>query len=114
MQYLCFTDAEKQHTINLFLGLFVPDEGHPPIWELMTDYYLHHGNKKAIQQSQWWDASVIKCLPHAKNEVMKHCSEIIIVDQYDEMVDGYTDYYKPYEFTVMSSTHAYKISHSVR
>jgi hypothetical protein len=49
-QFLCFTDAEKQHTMNLFLGLFVPDENKPPIWELMTDYYLHHpealGQKK--------------------------------------------------------------------
>jgi hypothetical protein len=44
------TDAEKQHTINLFLGLFVPDENKPPIWDLMTDYSLHHpqvlGQKK--------------------------------------------------------------------
>jgi hypothetical protein len=36
--------------MNLVLGLFVPDENKPPIWELMTDYYLHHpqalGQKK--------------------------------------------------------------------
>jgi hypothetical protein len=47
---LCAIDAEKQHTINLFLGLFVPDENKPPIWDLITDYYLHHpqalGQKK--------------------------------------------------------------------
>ncbi|PNF18467.1 Polyphosphoinositide phosphatase [Cryptotermes secundus] len=45
-----FSDAEKQHTINLFLGLFVPNENKPPIWDLMTDYCLHHpqalGQKK--------------------------------------------------------------------
>lgn len=37
-----FTDAEKQHAMNLFLGLFIPDDHSAPIWEQMTDYYLHH------------------------------------------------------------------------
>lgn len=35
-------DAEKQHAINLFLGLFIPQEHNQPIWEENTDYYLHH------------------------------------------------------------------------
>lgn len=37
-----FSDAEKQNTINLFLGLFIPDVTRPPLWEYTTDYYLHH------------------------------------------------------------------------
>lgn len=38
-----FTDAEKQDAINLFLGHFVPNEqGHPSLWDLITDYYLHN------------------------------------------------------------------------
>ncbi|XP_039285340.1 polyphosphoinositide phosphatase [Nilaparvata lugens] len=37
-----FSDAEKQHAMNLFLGLFIPEENQSPIWEMMTDYYLHH------------------------------------------------------------------------
>ncbi|KAL1117128.1 hypothetical protein AAG570_004456, partial [Ranatra chinensis] len=39
-----FSDAEKQHAINLFLGLYVPSENVLPIWELTTDYYLHHSS----------------------------------------------------------------------
>ena len=41
---LYFSDAEKQNTMNVFLGIFVPESGKPPIWEkdFNFDYYLHH------------------------------------------------------------------------
>lgn len=41
MNWLC-VDTEKQNAINLFLGLFVPNESEPDIWEQNFDYYLHH------------------------------------------------------------------------
>ncbi|XP_012147463.1 polyphosphoinositide phosphatase FIG4 isoform X2 [Megachile rotundata] len=115
-----FSDQEKQHTINLFLGLFVPEEGKPPIWELLTDYYLHH--KPACQYSrrtklltQWWDSNVLKCLPYALNEVTKSCSEMIQVqNSMEEMIDVYYDYHRPYELSLLSEVYAYQISHSVR
>ncbi|XP_076628632.1 polyphosphoinositide phosphatase FIG4 isoform X3 [Colletes latitarsis] len=115
-----FNDQEKQHTINLFLGLFIPEEGKPPIWELVTDYYLHH--KPACQYShrtklltQWWDTNVLKCLPYALSEVTKACAEIIQVqNSTEEMIDVYYDYHRPYELSLLSEIYAYKISHSVR
>ncbi|XP_017878780.1 polyphosphoinositide phosphatase isoform X2 [Ceratina calcarata] len=115
-----FSDQEKQHTINLFLGLFIPEEGKSPIWELLTDYYLHH--KPACQYfrrtkllTQWWDTAVLKCLPYALDEVTKACSEIIQVqNSMEEMIDVYYDYHRPYELSLLSEVYAYKISHSVR
>ncbi|KAG7213368.1 hypothetical protein KM043_002662 [Ampulex compressa] len=115
-----FSDQEKQHTINLFLGLFIPEEGKPPIWELLTDYYLHH--KPACQYSrktrlltQWWDTNVLRCLPYALNEVTKTCSEMIQVqNSLEEMIDVYYDYHRPYELSLLSEVYAYQVSHSVR
>ncbi|KAJ8674118.1 hypothetical protein QAD02_005380 [Eretmocerus hayati] len=115
-----FSDQEKQHTINLFLGLFIPEENRPPVWELLTDYYLH--NRPACKYSprsriltQWWDTSVHKCLPYAVNEVTKTCAEMIQVqDTEQEMVDVYYDYYRPYELSLLSEVYAYMVSHSVR
>ena len=119
-----FSDQEKQHTINLFLGklikhnfisshifttsiylfifqgLFIPEESKPPIWELLTDYYLHHKPaSKYIKRSkiltQWWDRNVLKCLPYALHEATKTCAEIIQVqDTQEEMIDVYYDYYR--------------------
>ncbi|XP_015184747.1 PREDICTED: polyphosphoinositide phosphatase isoform X2 [Polistes dominula] len=115
-----FSDQEKQHTINLFLGLFIPEEGKPSIWELLTDYYLHH--KPACQYlrkgrllTQWWNKNVLKCLPYAFNEVTKTCSEMIQVQStYEEMIDIYYDYHRPYELSIFLDLYAYIISHSVR
>ena len=38
------TDADKQAAINVFLGVFHPEPGKPNIWELQTDYYMHHSS----------------------------------------------------------------------
>ncbi|XP_031847551.1 polyphosphoinositide phosphatase FIG4 isoform X2 [Nomia melanderi] len=115
-----FSDQEKQHTINLFLGLFIPEEGKPPIWELVTDYYLHHKpachySRRTKLLTQWWDTSVLKCLPYALNEVTKSCTEMIQVqNSLEEMIDVYYDYHRSYELSVFSELYTYKISHSVR
>lgn len=37
-----FIDAQRQDAINLFLGNYVYKEGHPMLWDLNTDYYLHN------------------------------------------------------------------------
>lgn len=37
-----FSDADKQNAINVFLGVFYPERNKPAIWELVSDYYLHH------------------------------------------------------------------------
>ncbi|KAL6438365.1 hypothetical protein ACFW04_004485 [Cataglyphis niger] len=115
-----FSDQEKQHTINLFLGLFVPEEGKSPIWELLTDYYLHHPPacrylRKTKLLTQWWDQNVLKCLPYAFDEITKSCSEMIQVENStEEMIDIYYDYHRPYELSLLSEVYAYKISHSIR
>jgi hypothetical protein len=37
-----FTDAEKQHSINLFLGNFIPYQEKESLWELESDFHLHN------------------------------------------------------------------------
>lgn len=113
-----FSDAEKQNAINLFLGLFIPDENKPQIWEYTSDYYFHHKPidfSKGNSLSQWWDTDILKCLPYAYNDLAKACSEIIRIHQKDaEMIDAYSDYHKPYELSILSEVFAYKISNSIR
>lgn len=82
------------------VGLFVPEEGKMPLWEYVTDYYLHHKqacvytrNKRAL--TQWWDSCAVKSLPYAANELMKSCSEIIQMQHsQEEMIDVYSDFYR--------------------
>lgn len=47
------TDADKQQAMNVFLGVYVPIEGMCNIWDMTTDYYLHHTstcNLKALKK----------------------------------------------------------------
>lgn len=48
----CLTDADRQDSINLFLGVFKPTEGKPHLWELPTDFYLHHKNTLGLSQTR--------------------------------------------------------------
>ncbi|XP_018336743.1 polyphosphoinositide phosphatase isoform X2 [Agrilus planipennis] len=113
-----FSDAEKQNTINLFLGLFVPEKGQPHLWEHLNDYYLH--NKTLISKrdrplTQWWETDVYGCLPYAYNDLTKICTEMVqLHNDQVEMVDAYVDYHRPDELSILDEMFVFKISNSVR
>ena len=63
-------DADKQMAINIFLGVYKPGEGSPDIWDLTTDYYLHHTLARVLpsahpvpNHAKWWDSELIQGLP---------------------------------------------------
>ncbi|XP_014233608.1 polyphosphoinositide phosphatase isoform X2 [Trichogramma pretiosum] len=106
-----FSDQEKQQAINLFLGLFVPEEGRSPIWEVPTDYYIHHietrifkHNKKVI--SHWWGDG-----DNYKNP--NDCTDQT-EDDVKSQFDVYDDFYRPSELSLLSEVYGYQVSHSVR
>lgn len=43
-----FMDAQRQEAYNLFLGNYVFAQGEPMLWDLSTDYYLHHSNPRSM------------------------------------------------------------------
>ncbi|XP_054263267.1 polyphosphoinositide phosphatase-like isoform X2 [Macrosteles quadrilineatus] len=116
-----FSDTEKQHAMNLFLGLFVPDEHNSPIWEQVTDYYLHNSLMISLTQhkmkplTQWWDEDVMECLPFPEMLCRKTCKAFMQVSPQDiEFVDAYADFHRPHEFSELNETYSNNISHSVR
>lgn len=121
-----FSDAEKQNTINLFLGLFIPDPMKPTLWEAPNDYYLHHKeaarftphpNRSKYSLTKWWDDSIVRCLPLSYNEMRKSCCEVVGVSAGEaslEMIDIYQDYHKPYEYSVLADWFGLTIVNSLR
>ncbi|CAB3223688.1 unnamed protein product [Arctia plantaginis] len=118
-----FSDAEKQNTMNLFLGLFVPDQSRPAIWEYQSDYYLHHPEAivyipRNRSLTKWWDDDVLRHLPLPCNEMKKLCCEIIGMhgdsSSTIEMVDPYHDYNRPFEYTVLMDCFEFKMFHTLR
>src|ERR1700739_1366918 len=43
-----FMDAQRQEAYNLFLGNYVFSQGQPMLWDLTTDYYLHHSDPRPM------------------------------------------------------------------
>lgn len=43
-----FMDFQRQEAYNLFLGNYVIADGQPMLWELTTDYYLHHSDPRSM------------------------------------------------------------------
>ncbi|KAG9234060.1 SacI homology domain-containing protein [Amylocarpus encephaloides] len=41
-----FLDGQRQEAYNLFLGNYIFAQGQPMLWDLVTDYYLHHANPR--------------------------------------------------------------------
>jgi len=42
-----FLDGQRQEAYNLFLGNYIWTQGGPMLWDLATDYYLHHADPRS-------------------------------------------------------------------
>lgn len=43
-----FLDAQRQESYNLFLGTYTYKNSFPKLWDLSTDYYLHHQDPRSM------------------------------------------------------------------
>uniref|UniRef100_A0A8C4GQT1 SAC domain-containing protein n=1 Tax=Dicentrarchus labrax TaxID=13489 RepID=A0A8C4GQT1_DICLA len=118
-----FSDADRQDAINLFLQVYQPSESKPHLWELPTDFYLHQKNTMALPQDRrsytlWWSEGILSYLPVAYDEVP--CEEnmkkvkVKRVNRFDESIDIYTEFFKPYELTSFDDTFCIAMTNSAR
>ena len=107
-----FLDSQRQEAYNLFLGNYIFAQGQPMLWDLSTDYYLHHTdprnwrNKGKTDYIHWFRPECLKPreLPpmigppaHIKNKG---------VDFFD---DYWTEYYRPLAISSFAKMFAWKI-----
>jgi len=69
----------------------------------------------SVPLTRWWDECVMDCLPLSCMESQKKYLEIypantLNIDDYD----SFSHFYKTDEFSVMSESYTFEISHSVR
>lgn len=118
-----FSDADRQDAINLFLQVFQPSETKPHLWELPTDFYLHHSNTMTLPHhrhsyTHWWTGGVLTYLPLPFDEAQ--CEEnmrkvsVKRVNRYEESTDIYTEFFKPYELTAFDDTFSISMTNSAR
>ncbi|XP_071801050.1 polyphosphoinositide phosphatase-like isoform X1 [Asterias amurensis] len=121
-----FSDADKQSALNLFLGVYRPKLTGPSLWDLPTDYYLHHSEAMGqFTQSnrtctQWFDMENIQALPLPYEEVKKSINssgeESIILETplHPECIDPYFDYYRLSELTTLMELFCINMPQSTR
>ncbi|KAM6954534.1 polyphosphoinositide phosphatase [Aplochiton taeniatus] len=118
-----FSDADRQDAINLFLQVYQPSDNKPHLWELPTDFYLHHRNTMALSYERrsytyWWLEDILTYLPLPYDEVPceENLKRMLVkrVNRYDESIDTYTEFFKPYELTCFDDTFCIAMTNSAR
>ncbi|KAF2747756.1 polyphosphoinositide phosphatase-like protein Fig4 [Sporormia fimetaria CBS 119925] len=106
-----FLDSQRQEAYNLFLGNYIYIQGQPMLWELQTDYYLHHGDPSSWltrprrDYITWYRPQFLekRVLPpvvqhkHTEEEVGKH-------DDY------WIEYYRPLALSSFLKIFAYRLN----
>ncbi|KAK9461188.1 SacI homology domain-containing protein [Lipomyces oligophaga] len=128
-----FVDSQRQEAINLFLGNYVFETGQPMLWDLSTDYYLHHGlpdrQLRTTRRSyrKWWiPENIQKSLEDRETEhdISEYRSLNRIVTVKDGIAiplstSGYFDdywmeYYKPKMLSSFSKVFQYNMNSTLR
>ncbi|KZF23226.1 hypothetical protein L228DRAFT_245965 [Xylona heveae TC161] len=112
-----FLDAQRQEAYNLFLGNYIFAQGQPMLWDLATDYYLHHvdprtySGKKRRHYIKWYTPAHLERrempsllpLPRATQE-----KPLAFFDDY------WTEYYRPLAVSSFLKIFSFKMNSTLR
>ncbi|KAJ8324337.1 hypothetical protein BDV3_005195 [Batrachochytrium dendrobatidis] len=97
-----FTDAEKQDAINLFLGNYSPKMRLTPLWDLLTDQFLHndlpYNRTPVVSYRTWWTSDAFDDNYKYKPEYNRH-----------DIVAMFDEYYRPLVYTTFARLFAFNM-----
>ncbi|KAL4889530.1 polyphosphoinositide phosphatase Fig4 [Aspergillus ambiguus] len=108
-----FLDAQRQEAYNLFLGNYIFAQGQPMLWDLSTDYYLHHADPRSWSKMKrpnyirWYTPENLK----EKELPPPVCVSNQPLSQYD---DYWFEYYRPLFLSSLSKTFPFKMNSTGR
>jgi len=108
-----FLDAQRQDAYNLFLGNYIYAQGQPMLWDLHSDYYLHHsdprsyGAHKPRDYINWYTPEFLE--PRELPALEEPTREVLAkgVSYFD---DYWTEYYRPLAVSSLPKIFSWKIS----
>ena len=112
-----FLDGQRQEAYNLFLGNYKWEQGQPMLWDLATDYYLHHsdprrwGEKSKHDYIHWFtpqrlDARYLP--PHVPPPRRRRKTPVSFVDDY------WLEYYRPSTLSSFMKMFPYKMNSTIK
>jgi len=114
-----FLDNQRQDAYNLFLGNYVWAQGKPMLWDLTTDYYLHHSDPRMWLQrqrrsyNQWYTPEHLK-LKEMPVKLVREPNEAEIMGPIPEYDDYWLECYRPAALSSLSKVFSYRINSSNR
>lgn len=91
-----FLDGQRQEAYNLFLGNYIWAQGQPMLWDLETDYYLHHKNPRAWSGKQRRNYITWFTLEYLEQRRMPESIRMLVVSKKDRPLSFYDDYWREY------------------
>lgn len=112
-----FLDSQRQEAYNLFLGNYVFIHDQPRLWDLATDYYLHHTHPKnwpvtkPSKYINWYTPShLLKRQIPAFGPLPSRLARLPI-----EVFDDYwLEYYRPATLSSFPKMFAYKMNSTIK
>lgn len=106
-----FLDAQRQEAYNLFLGTYRYEHGRPMLWDLSSDYYLHHTEPRSIfgrkrpGYQQWFTPKYLEEAELPSLVLPRHLSDrpLAYFDDY------WAEYYRPLTLSSYRKIFAFKI-----
>ncbi|KZM26829.1 phosphatidylinositol-3,5-bisphosphate 5-phosphatase [Ascochyta rabiei] len=111
-----FLDSQRQEAYNLFLGNYTFHQGQPMLWDLTTDYYLHHADPRAYLEktrrdyNNWFTASNLEprmLPPPSHSAVLKTKSLQANIGFRD---DYWLEYYRPLAISSFLKIFAFRLA----
>ncbi|PSS02218.1 SacI homology domain-domain-containing protein [Coniella lustricola] len=112
-----FLDGQRQEAYNLFLGNYIFAQGQPMLWDLATDYYLHHAdprtwsNNKKRSYIKWYTPANLKKLTLPHYAPPKGAEAKMPVSYFD---DYWLEYYRPLTLSSLQKMFPFKMNSTIK
>jgi hypothetical protein len=111
-----FLDSQRQEAYNLFLGNYVYHQRQPMLWDLSTDYYLHHQDPRAFLERtrrdyiQWYTLSHLQQRKLPPSVMPARPTEETAFDFISFRDDYWLEYYRPLAISSYLKIFAFRLA----
>ncbi|KAM0364368.1 hypothetical protein ACHAPZ_003046 [Fusarium culmorum] len=112
-----FLDSQRQEAYNLFLGNYIFVQGQPMLWDLATDYYLHHADPRDWSARMkhdyinWYVPAHLQertVPPYVPSKDIARAHSVEFFDDY------WLEYYRPSTLSSFPKMFAYKMNSTIK
>ncbi|KAI0910488.1 SacI homology domain-containing protein [Ustulina deusta] len=112
-----FLDSQRQEAYNLFLGNYIFAQGQPMLWDLSTDYYLHHESPRTWSEKphhdyiHWFNPAFLEKMSLPSSVPLRGDLRDNPVSFFD---DYWLEYYRPATLSSFPKMFSYKMNSTIK